>query len=284
MLGGVALGLSSALSWSIANVSIQVSARRFGTFGALLWAQITGALLVLPVALLVHGVPDAPGLRELTALVVAGVAACVAYGGLFVSLERGQVAVVTPVVCGWAVVSVLIGALVFDAPLGGWAMLGVGLVLAGNVTLARQSGGGEGATPPSALLAALASAIGFGVLVPTIDILGEAFGRLWAIPCVWGAELVIGVPLLLRLRWMGERPRTAADWGVAGRTGLFEVSGFITLTLALGMAPVTIVAPVASLSTAFSVLLGIFWLRERLTPGAILGAAIASVGVVLVNL
>jgi drug/metabolite transporter (DMT)-like permease len=49
-------------------------------------------------------------------------------------------------------------------------------------------------------------------------------------------------------------------------------------------APLSVLSPVSSLSTAASVALGMFLLGERLRPSAIVGAACASVGVVLVNL
>jgi drug/metabolite transporter (DMT)-like permease len=55
------------------------------------------------------------------------------------------------------------------------------------------------------------------------------------------------------------------------------------LSLALGLAPIAVVSPLASLATGLSVLYGVVVLRERVSPLALLGAAAASAGVFLVS-
>jgi drug/metabolite transporter (DMT)-like permease len=280
---GNALALASALSWSAANIAIQSASRRFGSWGALVWAQIIGGLLTVVAAAIVHGWP--PALDGATALAIAGAGLCagLAYSGLFESLRLGQVAVVTPIISAWAVVSVA-WAVAAGSPLSVLGGLGVALVVLGNAILARTGSGKTSGTPISAIAWAMGSALGFGCMVPLIDDIGAHLGRLWAIPAVWSVELVIGVPILLRQRRLDRPPKSREDWIVAVRTALFEVGGFIALTLALGAAPVTVVSPISSLSTAGSVVLGLIWLRERLRPVTVLGATLACAGVVLVNM
>ena len=275
--------LTSALSWSAANLAIQSASRRFGTWGALVWAQVVGGLIAIVAASVVHGVPASVERSTLLAIVGAGVSAGLAYAGLFQSLRLGQVAVVTPIISAWAVVSV-VWAVVAGARLSLVGALGVTAVVIGNGVLARTGSGAGSRTPAIAIAWAAGSALGFGCMVPLIDRIGDALGRLWAIPAVWTVELAVLLPILLRWGLLGPRPTGAADWIVAIRTGVFEVGGFIALTFALGLAPLTVVSPISSLSTAGSVILGIVVLRERMRPITVLGAALACLGVVLVNL
>jgi drug/metabolite transporter (DMT)-like permease len=280
---GPVLALASALCWSAANVAIQGSSRRFGSWGALVWAQVIGGALVTVVALISEGPPHLPDQATASLIAAAATSAALAYAGLFQALRLGQVAVVTPIISAWSVVSVG-----WIAVAGGGVsrhvMAGVALVVIGNATVARTGSGGEARSPARAIGWAMASALGFGCMVPLIDRIGAATGRLWTIPWVWAGELAVGVPLLLALGQLSKRPKTIDDWVVAGRTGLFEVGGFISLTLALAYAPVAVVSPLSSLSTAGSVFLGLFLLKEKLQRATLVGAAIACAGVVVVNL
>ncbi|HHH31890.1 MAG TPA: DMT family transporter [Polyangiaceae bacterium] len=280
---GTALALTSALSWSAANLAIQGAARRFGTWGALIWAQLIGGVIAIAASSIVHGLPTTFDGPTLLAVLAAGVSASLAYAGLFQSLRLGQVAVVTPIISAWAVVSVAWAALA-GAPLSTLAAIGVACVVIGNGVLARTGSGADSGTPILAIVWATGSALGFGCMVPLIDRIGAALGRLWAIPAVWVVELAVLLPILVHQGRLGPRPRGTADWIVALRTGVFEVGGFIALTFALAFAPITVVSPISSLSTAGSVLLGVIVLRERLRPITLAAAAVACVGVVLVNL
>ncbi|MEL6178899.1 MAG: hypothetical protein AAFS10_08090, partial [Myxococcota bacterium] len=183
----------------------------------------------------------------------------------------------------------------------------VAAVIAGNVTLAvaqhHSTPSPNGApcppasadgrkTPWSAIAWAVAAAVGFGVMVPAVDVVGEACGRLWAIPMVWLVEWswVGMVWVLYRTTGMASGLFTSARWvrdiegaRLIGRVGLLEVVGFITLSIGIGVAPVAVVAPVASLSTGLSVVWGVWGRGERLSLAAMGGAALVSLGVVLVS-
>lgn len=284
---GTAWGLGSAISWACANASIQVASRRVGSWSALVWAQIIGGALAMVVAVLIEGLPSAASLMAGLGFVVgAGVAASVAYGGLFESLRRGQVAIVSPIISAWSVGSVVIVAVRGEPPTAVVAA-GVAMVVTGNVLVARatlpSADASGGATPRSAILWAGLAACGFAVMVPLLDLAGDTVGRLWAVPLVWVVELMVLVPLLWRLKLL-TAPKRASDAWVLSRAAVFEVGGFICISLGLGAAPVSIVSPVSSLSTMGSVALGVLLLRERVARSALVGACLASAGVVVVNL
>src|SRR5262245_36375858 len=103
MLAGVLFGLGASASWAVANVAVQRSARAVGPFRALLWAQLVGMLLVLPVAPFeIHAV--APTLAHAAWVAGAGAAALLAYVSLFYAFEHGRLTIAVPVMSSWAVI------------------------------------------------------------------------------------------------------------------------------------------------------------------------------------
>ena len=298
---GVLFGLLSAFSWSAANYFIQPAAKRFGDLAALMQAQVCGAVVVIPFALWVEGSPPTSITDQgLAALLIASVAAMVAYVGLFCALARGRLAIVAPLISSWTVLSVIIGIFWLGEQMTALQWTGVGLVIAGNVLLARQRADDAESdlTRPRGRFSAgvgwaLLSALGFGFMVPAVDVLGLEAGRLWAIPAVWSCELAMGLAIWAVGAWYTPiraafGPQSLAkdlpQVTEAGRVGLLEVIGFVGLSLGVGMAPVSIVAPMASLSTGLSVLWGVHLRQEPLSRGALAGAMMASLGVVLVSI
>lgn len=280
---GTLLALGSAVSWALANVAIKPASERFGSWSALLWAQLFGVIAAIPVALAVEGMP-VMDTALIAPVLLASVAASLAYGGLFAAFGHGQVSAVAPIIASWALISVVVD--IVGSGRAPTMILGVGVVMmiGGNAVLAWSQGAGDGPRFGPAVRWACISAIGFGIQIPAVAHVGAALGRLWTVPVVWGLELVLLVPILAHLRLLGLRPRGSTEWWIISRAAVFEVGGFIAVSLALGFAPVVVVGPVSSLATACTVLLGVFLLRERLTPRMLMAALCASAGVVVINL
>jgi drug/metabolite transporter (DMT)-like permease len=293
---GTMFGLASAIAWSMANLAILKSTRRFGPYGGLLGAQAFGGTVVLLIALAVEGVPNTPSRSSAIALAIAALAACLAYGGLFQALKRGAASVTAPIISAWSTISVAVEVFFFDRPLGGYQATGIALVAAGNVLLARYGThddasspkpGSTTKTPRSAIVAAVVSAAGFGIMVPATERTALWSGPVTAVPIIWAGQWIL---LFAWLRLFSKapifvaRPRSGADYRTLAYPGIYEAIGFLALTIGLARAPTTIVAPASSLSTAFTVALSVTLLGERLKPLAYLGAGAASLGVVFVNL
>lgn len=285
---GLLLGLGAALAWTGANLTIRPAAERMGSFGSLLLAQATGVIPIIGLAYLTEGSPGSlSGTDSWLLLGVAGLASCLAFGGLFNAFRLGSVSVVGPLISGWSVISVGVGFVFMGQTPSTWAIAGVVCVGLGNGVLARfsmEDGTSRKGVSSIAILAALISALGFGIMIPAMNVVAKETGQLWAIPAVWGVQWLIGIPILLVLGQMGTAPKNAGDWKAALVPGLFEAAGFASLAVGLGLAPLAVVAPTSSLSTGFTVLAGFFLLGERLPKAAAIGAGVVAIGVVLVGI
>jgi drug/metabolite transporter (DMT)-like permease len=293
---GIVMGLLASASWAAANVFVQRSSRALGPFRALVWTQVVGGLAVVPAALLLDVRPSPIDLRLLAWVAFAGLASVVAYASMFWSYERGRLAVVVPVMSSWSVIAAAFSIVVLRQHLRGNQLAGAALVAAGVVIVSRfvqratvtggettTAGAVEARRSRAALLTAAAAAGGFGLLIPTIDRLAPAFGRLGTIPVVFAADLILGLPLALAAR-IELRPPPRAAWPAVLGAALFETVGFVWIALGVSRAPVAIVSPLAGLASAFTVAFAWIVLGERPAPPLFAGAALVCAGVVVMAL
>ncbi len=293
----LSFALLCALCWTAANFAIRRASKRFSPFIALFWSLVFGTGFLGLVALALAPYPQHLSGSSILLILLAGGSAIVAYGGLFLAFESGRVSVVSPIIGSWSVLGAAIGLLFLEESLSPPSALGVGLVIFGNLLLAsteiQQAKGKK--TGRYALPAAFASAIGFGCMAPLTDRLADDAGKLWAPALVWGCAA--GILVILRLCILNrrspgdtrktremDRTRSYLDLGSLSLPAVLEASGFLFLTLALAGSPLSIVAPVCSLSTGMTVLAGLVLLRERLHGRSLIGAIAASAGVALVQM
>jgi drug/metabolite transporter (DMT)-like permease len=127
------------------------------------------------------------------------------------------------------------------------------------------------------------TALGFGILIPSIDRLAPALGRLGAVSAVLLVDLVLWVPLAAVVR-LDIRPPSWRAWPLVLAAGAFETTGFVWISLGIARAPVAVVSPFAGLSSAFTVLYAWIALGERPARPVVAGAALVCGGVVLLSL
>jgi transporter family protein len=246
--------------------------------------MVIGTLLLTSVAIAIGGPVPAISLAAVLWYLAAGLAATVAYGGLFLALSGAKLALVAPIVSSWSILSALLGLLFFDEALTALRVAGISLVVLGNLLLTQpESSAQNRAIPRGPLYAALVSALGFGILAPCLRLVSEHSNPLWAPPIVWLCVVILGLPLL-GLWHRKPLAIQARDLGWVSPPAIFEAAGFLALTLGLAYYPLSVVSPLAGLATGLSVLLGVVLLREKLSKPARIGAIAASLGVVLVQL
>src|SRR6185295_18675472 len=139
MLAGVLLGLGASACWALANVAIARSARALGSFRALLWAQLAGAVMAAigSAAIDERHLAVAPSVGGWIA--VAGVAALLAYVCMFYAFEHGKLTIVVPIMSSWAVLSAALSIALFHERLDGAQFVGAAAVVAGALVVSRYA-------------------------------------------------------------------------------------------------------------------------------------------------
>jgi drug/metabolite transporter (DMT)-like permease len=277
----VVLGLVSAVVWGTADFLGGASARRSPATAVVLGSQLTGLLLATPFVVVGIGteVVGRDGLLGAVAGVVGGSALILFYRGLALG-RMGMVAPLSALVTAglpvaWGVVAQR------DRP-GGVAVAGIVVALVAVVLVTREpsdAGDRTAASRRGALLGA-ASGVGFGVVFICFSEVDAASG-LWP---VFMAR-VAWVPLLAVALSVGGRGLlpAAPDRAAVVSAGMLDFGANTAFVFAAHRGLTSVVAPVASLYPAATVLLARFVLDERLQRHQVAGLLLALVGLVLLG-
>lgn len=286
MIAGLLLGLGASGCWAVANVAIQRSTRAMGIAPSLVWSQVLGGAGLLGLALALERPVASWTAGTIAWSACGGVAACLAYLGLFYATAHGRLSIVIPIVSSWALLSTAIGVMLGQAA-GAGNLVGALLVVGGVVLVARAAGRDDALARAGrerlAVWAAVAGAIGFGTLIPAIDRIAPVAGRLGAVPLVFGLDLALVIPVL-RARRLAIAPPAGAGWAALVAVALFEAAGFACASLGGAHAPLAVVAPAASVSAPLTVVWAWLVLGERPGGLAASGAALSAAGVLLLAL
>jgi drug/metabolite transporter (DMT)-like permease len=289
VLLGVLLGLATSASWALGNVFIQRSGRAVGGPRALTWALGLGGVASAGAAALFDRRSEAVTVSTWIWLVVAAVAGLLAYACIFYSFTRAKLSLAVPFVSSWSIVAGVLSLTVFHQTARSGQLVGAAVVIAGVVLVSIGAARGSAAAPgdPAGgwrpLAAAFLSGVGFGVMVPAMAHTTPACGAFGTAAAVYLIGLALAVPIALALG-VNLRPPPRAAWPAVVGAGLFETMGFVFLNAAGRFAPVALVAPVASLAAALTVLYAAVFLHERPGRLALSGAFLASLGVVVLAL
>jgi drug/metabolite transporter (DMT)-like permease len=236
------------------------------------------SLPVLAVALLL--VSGAPGVADLAWGAAAGVAGLGGVVLLYRGLSTGAMTVVSPVTAVTAAVVPLAFGLVLDGLLGVTALAGVIIAVA---AIALVSAGGDRGphAPLTAGLVGLALAAGvlFGLAFVLLGQVDPGSG-LWALLGLRVGALAVGLPLAACLRTDLRLPRRALAW--TALAGSLDLLGSACYLVAVGQGHLSVVAVLASLYPASTVLLALGLDRERLRPVQVAGLAFAAAALALV--
>jgi drug/metabolite transporter (DMT)-like permease len=275
----IVLGALVALGWGSGDFLGGIAAKRIPTVTVLLVSQAVGlAAAFLLVVALRDAVPD-PHIFLLSA--AAGVVGIVALGLLFRGLAVGRMSIVAPLsAIGGGVLPVAWGLVRGERP-SALALVGVGLALVAAAVVGRgaEHDPARSISPRMELALGAGAGIGFGVVFILLSEASSGSG-MWPI----FIARCTSVPVLAVIAAVvGVSPRIArADLASVAGAGLFDVGANALVLLAVRRGLVSLVAPVASLYPAATVVLARVVLHERIGRERAGGLTLGVVGLVLI--
>jgi drug/metabolite transporter (DMT)-like permease len=264
-------GLLASLSYASSDMFSQRVTRETRPLTQMVWVLVTGVIVVLPIALLIDGLPGAgewrgAGLAALAGALYFGALFCLLHGlqigdlGLISALTSLQGAYV-------AVVVILLGAAV--TPLLAVALLlsAGGAVLTSFEGRAKSTRGAPWALAAGALFAGVMLCYAYG----DIGWLSQsAISRTVSLAITLPVALLSGslaMPKAMRVRAVG--------------AGLLELGGVMLLTIAFALGPPTVAGVTTTQFGTFAVILGFVLLHERPKPNQWVGIVCTIAGVSL---
>jgi drug/metabolite transporter (DMT)-like permease len=275
----VALGVLVALGWGSADFLGGFTSQRLHTFTVLLVSQSFGLAAAIVIVLALRDA--APDAHVFVLSAIAGVVGIAALWLLFRGLAVGRMSVVAPLsAVGSGVLPVAWGLLRGERPTA-LSFVGVALAL---IAVAIVGRGAEHdpvpSVPPKQELAlGIGSGICFGVVLILFSESATDSG-MWPLLIARG----VAVPLLAALAFvLGRSARVpAADLAPVAGAGLFDVGANAMVLLAVRRGLLSLVAPVAALYPATTVVLARLVLHERIGRQRAGGLALGLVGLALI--
>ena len=277
----VALGALVALAYGTGDFLGGISAKRLTTVTVLFVSQAVGLAVA---GVLVISLRDAPPAAHVFVLsAAAGVVGIMALGLLFRGLALGRMSVVAPLsAIGGGVLPVAWGLIRGERP-SALALAGVGIALIAVVIVGRgaEHDPTRAMSPRSEVLSGSGAGLGFGVVFILLSEAATTSGSgMWPIFIARCASVPVLAAVGIALGRFSRVERS--DVAPVVGAGLFDVGANALILVAVRRGLISLVAPVAALYPAMTVVLARLVLEERIGRQRLAGLALGVLGLALI--
>ena len=296
------LALLSAAMWGCTDLVTTYVGRRIGSLRVVVIAVTTSLFLAGGVAIARGALTTEYDATIVGGTLLLGVAAGIAYIGVFTAFRLGPLSVVSPTVSAYGALAAFLAVIFLNehltaAHVGGVIAVGVGISLLGLQTTGTGRDRRTSLASPGVAFA-LVGLLFFAIITVLLTIPIKAYGwstaialsRLGNIVTVWLIFLVLyryrsRLPKWGRHDLLGEGQRLdRIGFGLAALVGIGDTVAFFIFAAALEQGPTWAVSLLSSLGPIIVVLGGLFGYRERLRRPQVLGLGALAVGLVLATL
>ena len=282
---GVLFGLGAAVTWGSADYVAAIAGRRIGSHRVVLGFHVVATFLL---ALLVLGTGSLEGVStaDVGFFVLVGAIGWTGYACFYRALAIGPISVLSPIVSGYAMVTLLLAIVLLDERLGLAAacavvvsVIGIVLSSSGLRHIFRVEW-----VDAHGLLFALAAMFLIGAFVLGVSVKADDLG--WLAP-VFLARLFSTVFVFASLirggawRCPDRSPRVL--WAVVA-LALLDTAGYISFNLGTERSDTAIVAAASAPYAVIPVIAGVLFFHERPTPIEWVGVGFVIGGLVLLGL
>ncbi|MDG4799140.1 EamA family transporter [Micromonospora sp. WMMD980] len=273
----IVLAAVSAIAFGTADFSGGKASRHAHPVAVTVVSQLLSLPLLIMLVLVVPGTPDAV---DLAWGLLAGVAGAAGVMLLYRALATGVMAVVAPVTAITAAVVPIVAGLVVAHSPGTVALTGAGLAVLAIALVSLGERGGGGRVSRRVLATALAVGLLFGVFFALLG-QADAGGGMWPVLAVRVSTVAFGLALAARVGVRLRLGRRVLGWAAAA--GLLDSAAKALFLAAAARGHLSVVAAIASLYPASTVLLALAVDRERLRPVQLAGLGFAAAALVLAS-
>jgi len=271
------LAVFSAGAYGAADFLGGLATKRSTPYSVVVFSQLAGLVLVLiALPFLPHAAPTA---RDFAWGAASGLAGGVGVALLYRGLAIGVMSVVAPVTAICSVIIPLVVGIAQGERPAGQAIAGVLLAIVAIVLVSQSDHAEPGKRATTGLAIAIASGICIGVFLVLLQRTGPSAG-LWPLAAARVVSVGCFIMVAMVVREKLRLTQRAAPLVISG--GALDMVANILYLLAVRQGPLGIVATLASLYPASTVVLARLLLRERLRAVQLGGVVCATVAIVLI--
>ena len=296
------LALISAAMWGCTDLVTTYVGRRIGSLRVVVIAVSTSVVLAGAVAIARGALTTDYNTTIVGGTLLLGVAAGIAYIGVFTAFRLGPLSVVSPTVSAYGALAAFLAVIFLNehltaAHVGGVVAVGVGISLLGVQTTGTGRDRRASLASPGVAFA-LVGLLFFAIITVLLTIPIREYGwstaialsRLGNLVTVWSIFLLLHQNRARLPKWgrhdlLGEGQRLdRRGLALAALVGLGDTVAFFIFAAALEGGPTWAVSLLSSLGPIIVVLGGLFGYRERLRLPQVAGLGALAVGLVLATL
>ena len=241
---GIALGLTAALSWGLADYFAALSSRQAGAVRVVLGFHLT-AMVLLAVILFASGggLSEVSG-EDLAWFVLVGALGWLSYLAFYRALAIGPISIVSPIVSAYAAATVVCAVLIGGERLAAGEGLAVAVVLVGVVLASSDLAQLKAIERVAALgiVLALATAVLIGVFVYGVAYFSDDYG--WLVPIVlargFSTLFIVGTALRVGQWRLPKRPPSLL--AMIGLIAVVDTAGYVAFNFGVRHADTSVVA------------------------------------------
>ena len=274
---GVLLGGLSSLLYGVGDFLGGEGAKRVSAATVVVWAGVISFPLIAIAAFVAGGVVE---ISDLWLGAAGGTAGAFGLVALFAGLGRGQAAAVAPAAAAFSGVFPVLVALLIGDQLSVSTWIGVAIAIPAIVLCSWVADPGE--IPLGGVWYGLSAGLAFGTYTVLLDMTSEASGLFPLIPAraaTMVAVSLVGLAGLWRVTGVSTIPK-----GIVFGNGVLDVSGNVTLLLALRAGSLAPVAVAASFYPAVTVLMARLVNHEDLRARQVVGLVLTLVALTAISL
>jgi drug/metabolite transporter (DMT)-like permease len=279
-------GLGAALGWAFADFSAALISRRIGSMVTAALGQLAGFAAFTAILVWAHpAMPDSGS--GIVWLPLTGVLGAAGYLAFYRGLELGPIALVSPIVAGYASIVIVLSLLILRESVPPLALAGAGVTLAGVVLASTDPRAirAEAKTARGGAFYALLAMVSFGFATYIAGSYAKDVGwfeTVYLTHLGTSVAMVFVLAVALRTRDRSERKRRRATILLATcAVGLIDIFAFASLARGAEIGFVSITAAASAVYPALPVLGGLIFLRERPAPTQMLGVPVVFAGLLL---
>jgi drug/metabolite transporter (DMT)-like permease len=284
---GLAFGLGAALCWGLADFFAALAARRIGTLRVVIGFHAL-AMAVLAAMVIATGALADVGWADLPPFVFIGGIGWLSYMAFYGALKAGPVSVVSPIVSGYAMVTVVLAVVIGGerptAAVVAAAVLVIGgVILASGDVLTILPGQHERLSVRGPALGLLAMAL-IGGFVYGLAHYAEEFG--WLVPIFLGRgfALVFLFGHALTTGKLDLPDRSARMFVTIAFLALTDTAGYVLFNVGVRHADTSLVSAASAPYALVPIVLGVALLAERPSRPQWTGVGLVLAGIVALGL
>jgi drug/metabolite transporter (DMT)-like permease len=283
---GIAFGLGAALSWGIADYFAALASRRVGALRVVLGFHLV-AMALLGVLVVATNALAPLIWSQVPFFVAVGAVGWLSYLAFYGALAIGPISVLSPIVSGYAAVTVLLSVVIAGERLDVGETFAIVVTIVGVIVSSadlRQIRGIalERRAALGLLLAIVAMAL-IGGFVFGVAYRHRALG--WLAPIFlargFATLFLLGHSARRGLRWPERSPRLL---GIVVLLGIVDTAGYISFNVGAQHAATSIVATASAPYALVPIAAGVLLLGERPTRVQRVGALLVIAGLVLLGI